>query len=97
MNEHELRFVELSFRMATLIEMKTKLNQDLESKAIMLLAKTFDSEAESKQIGMISLLDKWIKEIEAEADALEGKVFQRFMQQGFDQMETKLAEHKDNN
>lgn len=97
MNEHELRFIELTYRIGILNEMKSKLNDELKNKTMLFLAKALDSGIEEKQVSMIAIIDKWIKEIDEELNTLEGRVFQKYMKDAYEQMEKKLEEKSNGN
>lgn len=92
MTEHELRFVELTFRSGVLKELKTKMEKEFENKGMLFLAKAFDENVEDKQLATITVLSKWMKEIDQELETLEGKVFLSYMNEIYGVMEDKLKE-----
>jgi hypothetical protein len=93
MNEHEQRFVELTFRFGVLKELKSKMEKELENKGMLFLAKAFDENVEDKHAATITVLNKWMKEIDQELDTLEDKVFVNYMNEIYVTMENKLKEN----
>jgi molybdopterin converting factor small subunit len=93
MDQNEQRFVELTFRYGLLKEVKDKLEKGLENKVIQMFSKAFDESVEDKQAATITVLNKWMKEIDQELNTLEGKVFVNYMNDIYVTMENKLKEN----
>ena len=99
MNQNEQRFLELMTRVTVLKQMQEKLKEAVENEANQLFAKMMGDagqEAKVKQTAMLAVVDKWIKEVEAETADLEDKVFNDFMQFQYDDMSERLKNRNEN-
>lgn len=94
MDKKEIRYTELVHRMAVLAGIKNNVKKELENKALTLMAKAFDGGAEEKLAGSMALLERWIKETEEEAEALQKEVFDAEMQSSFEELEVMLEEER---
>lgn len=94
MNEHEFRFVELSYRLSILKEVKNKIQTDLNDNAVKLLLGEILSEdrveMERRKIEMLTFVDVWIAELTDELDEVSGDVFVKQMEKAYKKINEEL-------
>jgi len=93
MSEREFRFIELTYRLSILREMRQKIKKELNDSAISLLGGILGKDEENiaiKKIGLEITVDTWIDEIVKELAVLSGEIYVEQVEDSYRKVKNEL-------